>query len=827
MRNMIFLHSTSSVLCVVILICAIEAQHSKEHLKAVGDGSMEVRKGHAFLRGRSTDGGNNKLPEADMEQRSVDDKAISAPVTKDLNEVIQQMQSKIENDLSNVERDANNVMRKQPSAQKEDSSSNVSNMNRSNKDLLGKYVTGSKVLSNATIEEARNNDISIDHRDKESSNDDSDENKLIHTDLETLKKDIETLLKTFIIVREKESAKAKNLMKETERTTREHAVELEAAQIIDDLHNGRVQVDYITGNLLSSLPKRQQKKNGKENYHISNTAPDKVYVKGLESVDNISEKTKEDYSFHQESNGPMEHEIDEWIDTLEHSDDASSGQEMLSDEEKRHKIEFLHNIQDKLRHEIDLRKETSDPAVMHIDLQLLLDIVTLAIAASIFGLVAVFLGLPPTAGFLLGGMMIGPSCWNLVEEVKQLQTLAQFGSIFLLFEQGLLYAQTYTSGLSRPQQMVQRKTSRTDDHDPSVVGVIVLAILVLSSVIIFFTSGAVKSLLDAILLSVSVSICSSAVVTENIYAAGIADTVWAKRLNKMVAIQDLFMVPLLAIPELIGTLMEENGTFFDFMFYIISAALFLKGSVMFAPQTVNAAVIAESRMAHGELFTLSIVAYALMMATISEELNFSIEAGAVLAGIVLLNSPHIPKIRESIKPIKSVFGGMFLTSLGMIISPAFVINQSASIACLVVFIALFKTVVVSSTMYSFFDYPLSASVAFGGSMAQISEASLVVMAKAQRHGFVNRKTYLMLIPTTCILLILAPLSKSTLRLLKSQEDDDCLPICPRWITRCLHLRNYTFKHGVENKSDESSYESPRSNNHHRTPNELRKISRSH
>ena len=98
----------------------------------------------------------------------------------------------------------------------------------------------------------------------------------------------------------------------------------------------------------------------------------------------------------------------------------------------------------RVKEEIEYLRSGADPATFSIDFELLLDIVKLAMTAAFFGLLAVFLRLPPTAGFLFGGCLIGPSCLDLIGSIHQVQTLAQFGIIFLLFEQGLLYSQTYS-----------------------------------------------------------------------------------------------------------------------------------------------------------------------------------------------------------------------------------------------------------------------------------------------------------------------------------------------------------------------------------------------
>lgn len=723
-------------------------------------------------------------------------------------------------------------------------------------------------------------------------------------DISHVREDINSLLQTVTEAeRELEHAKAK--LHSEEQVFQHKSAAIETEKILDDLHRGKlnIKVDYVTGELLADSKmiegnEKTKKVNSESKVDgdaVVETSVDGTNVRNAEAeigmVDGSRDELVDEADIvEQEQNGDdganavsLDAIIDAATTRMHKSDSASSpSQDGLArspagGEDKVHKAETIikeiesnPDLQIRLKEEIEYLRADSDPAVMSMDMQLLLDVVTLAITAALFGLVAVFLRLPPTAGFLLGGMLIGPSCWDLIEEMRQVQTLAQFGCIFLLFEQGLLYSQTYSDevvsgsalatgqvhvgdepladnrvGSNDPNPVVNgdrtvhlrrgdsgrtsssstrssfNRRAQEAEHDSNVVGVIVLVLLVFSALAIFVLTEAVTSAPEAIIVASSVALCSTTIVSENLHAAHIASTTWGRGVLKMIAIQDLFMVPLLALPEIIESLYtflldddrnledEEQDARMPSAWPSISKVLchmfmvtsFVKGSMLLARHIVNAAVVAEARMMghKGELFTLSIVAYALLMATISEELQLSIEAGAVFAGIVLMKSRHVPMILSSIQPITSVFGGMYLTSLGMIISPSFVLSQARSIIELVVFISIFKLTVVSTVLNRFFDYGITASLAVGSAMAQISEISLLVLAKSQRLGLVSRRTYLMLIPTTCILLTLAPFSTAHLRRLKLQEitgsDDGRIPpyLC---ILKRLSILRHRARRGV-------------------------------
>ena len=76
-------------------------------------------------------------------------------------------------------------------------------------------------------------------------------------------------------------------------------------------------------------------------------------------------------------------------------------------------------------------------------------------------LVSMLPGGSPVLGFLIGGLLLGPHCLGIIQDVHGVQHLAEFGVIFLLFNIGLelslerlvtmakyVYGMGYTKGVS-------------------------------------------------------------------------------------------------------------------------------------------------------------------------------------------------------------------------------------------------------------------------------------------------------------------------------------------------------------------------------------------
>ena len=67
------------------------------------------------------------------------------------------------------------------------------------------------------------------------------------------------------------------------------------------------------------------------------------------------------------------------------------------------------------------------------DLRLIRDLVVVLVAAAIGAVAFTMMGQPLITGYLVAGAAVGPGGLGLVVELVQVETLAQFGIIFLLF----------------------------------------------------------------------------------------------------------------------------------------------------------------------------------------------------------------------------------------------------------------------------------------------------------------------------------------------------------------------------------------------------------
>ncbi|MED6174838.1 K(+) efflux antiporter 4, partial [Stylosanthes scabra] len=80
--------------------------------------------------------------------------------------------------------------------------------------------------------------------------------------------------------------------------------------------------------------------------------------------------------------------------------------------------------------------------VLQVDLRLISDLVVVIVSATCGGIAFACAGQPVMTGYLLAGSLIGPGGLSFVSEMVQVETVAQFGVIFLLFALGLEFSTT-------------------------------------------------------------------------------------------------------------------------------------------------------------------------------------------------------------------------------------------------------------------------------------------------------------------------------------------------------------------------------------------------
>jgi len=451
----------------------------------------------------------------------------------------------------------------------------------------------------------------------------------------------------------------------------------------------------------------------------------------------------------------------------------------------------------------------ADPAKLHLDARFLQDVVALSLATAVGGLAAALLAAPNALGYMVGGVLVGPSGLNLIYNLEQTETVAQFGSIFLLFSHGLMYSHYYDHRRRKRARDARRRgelsptSSKIVDEggDEGLEGapeaarrawavgfMLVGCLAVAFAGMIPLALGGDHSSAEVSLVAAAFALSSSSTVLSTLQEARLEETLFGHTIIELLSVQDLILAPLLALPTAVHELRQKThlgrGSFAGWLAGVAGGYLGACALVVFLarrvlPRALGALTRKEAQLLGDEeeeqleraerrrggsfaAFGLCVVGYALAMALLGDRLKLSHEAGALFAGLVLVGTPHVDRAKAAVAPLAALFGGMYVASLGLVISPRYLQSHFSAVFGHVLFVVAVKVAVVGPLVHSL-GFSKSAAAGAGGVFAQVSEVALFVAARAHDLELVTRHTYLDVLSTTIVLLAVAPLFVHILR----------------------------------------------------------------
>lgn len=156
-----------------------------------------------------------------------------------------------------------------------------------------------------------------------------------------------------------------------------------------------------------------------------------------------------------------------------------------------------------------------------------------------------------------------------------------------------------------------------------------------------------------------------------------------------------------------------------------------------------------------ELLLLFALGWGLGFAALFEKIGFSIEIGALFAGVSLASLPYSSEMASRLKPLRDFFIVIFFITLGQAMTPGKLIDVLPLALTLSLVVLLFKPLTVLISMGGL-GYTKRASFKAAVSMSQVSEFSLVFLAAALASGFVSERA-----STTLTLVALITFAAST------------------------------------------------------------------
>ncbi|KAK7364258.1 hypothetical protein VNO80_12783 [Phaseolus coccineus] len=379
--------------------------------------------------------------------------------------------------------------------------------------------------------------------------------------------------------------------------------------------------------------------------------------------------------------------------------------------------------------------------VLQVDLRLISDLVVVIVSAAIGGIAFSCLGQPVIVGYLLAGSLIGPGGLKFISEMVQVETVAQFGVVFLLFALGLEFS------------LAKLKA----------VGAVAVLGGLLQIVIFMFMCGILSmlfgaSLSEGVFVGSFLSMSSTAVVVKFLVERNSNNALHVQITIGTLIFQDCAVGLLFALLPVLGGnsgllqgIMSMGKLLLVLSLYITATSIL---SWSFVPRFLKLMMRLSSQT--NELYQLAAVAFCLLSAWCSDKLGLSLELGSFMAGVMISTTDFAQHTLDQVEPIRNLFAALFLSSIGMLIHVHFLWNHVDILLASVILVVVVKTAVVAIVTKAF-GYSLKTAFIVGISLAQIGEFAFVLLSRASNLHLVEGKMYLLLLGTTALSLVTTPL----------------------------------------------------------------------
>ncbi|SFP52069.1 Kef-type potassium/proton antiporter, CPA2 family [Nitrosomonas cryotolerans] len=286
-------------------------------------------------------------------------------------------------------------------------------------------------------------------------------------------------------------------------------------------------------------------------------------------------------------------------------------------------------------------------------MEYLIQIILLLVTAIAVVVIFQRLHIPTSLGYLLVGIILGPHTIGPVVSMPELEALAEFGVVFLLFTIGLNF--------SLPQMHALR-------HQVLGLGTGQVAFTTLVVGIVTWLAGlpiAAAFVFGAVFAQSSTTIIASLLTEQG------EEHTQHGRLGLAISVfQDVTAVPFLVIIPVLGMAVTMDvlaGT----LALALAKAMLAFALVFFAGRWLLRPLFhLVSKRRSIEIFTLSVLLVALLAAWVTNSLGLSLAFGGFLAGMMLGETEFRHQVESSISPFRDVLLGLFFIGIGMRFNPA-------------------------------------------------------------------------------------------------------------------------------------------------------------
>lgn len=345
------------------------------------------------------------------------------------------------------------------------------------------------------------------------------------------------------------------------------------------------------------------------------------------------------------------------------------------------------------------------------------------------------IGLGSVLGYLIAGVIIGPSALRLVTDVDSILHFSELGVVFLLFIIGL--------EIQPSRLWVLRK---------NVFGLggfqVLLSGLALGCIGLLVGLPIVESMVAGFALALS----STAFVMQLLAERHELTQRYGRSAFAVLLFQDMAVIPMLAILPMLAADSAVSMAWQPVAVALLAIVALVAGGKYALRPILR---IVASTDIH-ELLTAVALAVVIGAATLMYKVGLSMGLGAFIAGMLLADSEYRHQLESDIEPFKGLLLGLFFIAVGMSVNLGLLVSQWAQVIGAVLLLMSVKALIVIAISFRF---PLLTheKIRLGLLLSQGGEFAFVLLTAAVSANAMNAKTAEFLIVVVSLSMALTPI----------------------------------------------------------------------
>lgn len=349
------------------------------------------------------------------------------------------------------------------------------------------------------------------------------------------------------------------------------------------------------------------------------------------------------------------------------------------------------------------------------------------------------LGLGTIIGYLVAGIIIGPSGLKLVSNVQDILHFSEFGVVLMLFLIGLELQPARLWSMRRP-----------------IFGVGSAQMLLCTAALMGAATLLGQDWHLALIAALGLALSSTAIALQSIAERNLMSTSSGKTSFAILLFQDVAAIPILALVPLLAV-GQQAAQSDGHMLLEIAKTLAIIAAVIVVGRYLLRPILRWIAQSHSrEISTATALLLVVGIAYLMLQIGLSMALGAFLAGVLLADSEFRAELETDIEPFKGLLLGLFFIAVGMSIDFGVIMQSPWTMALIVALFLAIKSIVIWG-LATVLRMPLQERPLFTLLLAQGGEFAFVVFSAAQAQRILTPQQSSLLIGAVAVSMVATPL----------------------------------------------------------------------